>query len=75
MTNVRRAEAETHRVKAEEGKMVTNWTNTVLSINKRDDALANFKGSIEGMKIGLKEVKGKIEGTKNDILGRQVRVQ
>ena len=52
--------------------MVTNWTNTVVNVNKRDEALSNFKGAIEAKKIELKEVKAKIEGTKNDILGRQV---
>ena len=71
MGNVRRAEVEIVKVKAEENRMVTNWTNTVLNINKRDEALINFKEAIEARKIELKEVKAKIEGTKNDILGRQ----
>ena len=71
MANVRRAEVEIVKVKAEENRMVTNWTNTVLNINKRDEALINFKEAIEARKIELKEVKAKIEGTKNDILGRQ----
>jgi hypothetical protein len=69
--SVRKAEAEIGRVRAEEGRMVTNWTNTVLNINKRDDAVANFKDAVEARKIELKEVKAKIEGTKNNILGRQ----
>ena len=34
MENVRRAEKEIKSVKAEESKMVTNWTNTVININK-----------------------------------------
>ena len=71
MVSVRRAETEITRVKGEEAKMVTNWTNTVHNINKRDEALANFKDAIEAKKIELKEAKAKIEGTKNDILGRQ----
>lgn len=34
MENVRRAEKEIKSVKSEESKMVTNWTNTVININK-----------------------------------------
>ena len=64
-------QVEILKVKAEENRMVTNWTNTVLNINKRDEALIKFKEGIEARKIELKEVKAKIEGTKNDILGRQ----
>ena len=64
-------QVEILKVKAEENRMVSNWTNTVLNINKRDEALINFKEGVEARKIELKEVKAKIEGRKNDILGRQ----
>ena len=50
------------KVKAEENRMANNWTNTVLNINKRDEALINFKDGVEARKIELKEVKAKIEG-------------
>ena len=59
MGNVRRAEVEILKVKAEENRMVTNWTNTVLNINKRDETLINFKEGIEARKIELKEVKAR----------------
>ena len=64
-------QVEILKVKAEENRMVSNWTNTVLNINKRDEALINFKDGVEARRIELKEVKAKIEGRKNDILGRQ----
>ena len=34
---VRRAEAELASVRAEVARVVTNWTNTVISINKVDN--------------------------------------
>lgn len=42
-----------------------------LNIEQRDEAVANFREAIENQKIALKDVKSKIEGAKNDILGCQ----
>ena len=40
---VRRAEAELASVRAEVARVVTNWTNTVISINKVDNQIMTIQ--------------------------------
>ena len=68
MDNVRRAEQELVSVRSEVSRVVTNWTNTVININKRDEALNNFREAIDHQKLDLKIVKTKIDSTKSEIL-------
>ena len=69
--NLLRAEEELATVKAEKKKMFTNWSNTVININKRDEALANFQAGVDLQKTELKTVKSKIDRTKEDIVACQ----
>ena len=48
--------------------MLANWSNTVINIKKRDEALSNFQQAVEGQKTELKNVKATIEGTKTEIV-------
>ena len=66
--NLKKAEDELKTVRAEKKRMFANWSNTVINVNKRDEALANFQEALEGRKTELKAVKAKIENTKNEIV-------
>ena len=65
--SLKKAEDELKLVEAEKKKMFANWSNTVININKRDDALANFEEALETQKTKLKSVKTEIDSTKDEI--------
>ena len=69
--SLQKAEAEIQQVKAEHGRLLANWTNTVIHINKRDEALVSFQAAVEHQKTELRSIRARIEGTKNDIVASQ----
>ena len=70
--SLKKAEDELKLVEAEKKKMFANWSNTVININKRDDALANFEEALETQKTKLKSVKTEIDSTKDEIHACQI---
>jgi chromosome segregation ATPase len=69
--SLKKAEAEIKQVRAEHVRLVANWTNAVVHINKRDEALVSFQAAVEHQKTQLRSIKARIEGTKNDIVSSQ----
>jgi chromosome segregation ATPase len=69
--SLKKAEAEIQQVKAEHSRLLANWTNTVIHINKRDEALVSFQAAVEHQKTELRSIKARIEGMKNDIVASQ----
>ena len=65
--SLKKAEDELKLVESEKKKMFANWSNTVININKRDDALANFEDALESQKTKVKSVKTEIDSTKDEI--------
>lgn len=68
IANLKKAEEELKTVQAEKKRMFANWSNAVININKRDEALSNFQEAVENKKTDFKSVKAKIEKTKNEIV-------
>ena len=64
---LKKAEDELKLVEAEKKKMFANWSNTVININKRDDALANFEEALDTQKTKFKSVKTEIDSAKDEI--------
>ncbi len=69
--NLKKAEAEILQVKAEHTRLLANWTNSVIHINKRDEALVSFQAAVEHQKTELRSIRARIEATKNDIVASQ----